>query len=260
MRDDGKKTSENTNGKSFKGFSPIPRAASVLLLLIALWLGIFFASVPLRTEKEKDFWQRERATALISSPDIIPFLLGFETVFAHFLWIRTVLYTGENIIGGNDGKWLREMIEAINTLHPQFYPPYEFAAVMLPKITGDWEGARMILERGTAHVRGTQERFMFFYLGWIYYSQFNDYTRAAALFARASQFPGAPPHWAQFSATALAQAGRAEQGIMFLIDMFETSKDPQIRRVLHEKIKSLYEENRGRLSFELPHNFLETEL
>ena len=232
----------------------------LLFMLLVLWLGTFFASKPLKEEKSQDFWQRERITAVISSPDIVPFLLGFETVFAHYLWIRTVLYTGEEIFSGGDGKWLREMILAINMLHPQFYPPYEFAAVMLPQLTGDWEGARMILENGTSRVRGRNQRLMYFYLGWIYYSQFQDYTRAAALFAYASQFPNTPPHWARLSATALAQAGRAEQGIMFLLDMFEATDDPQVKRVLLERIKSLYEENQGNLPFELPREFLEKEL
>jgi len=238
----------------------IKKTVLTVLIIALLWLGTFFASKPLKQEKSQDFWQRERVTAVISSPDIIPFLLGFETVFAHYLWIRTVLYTGGEVFSGGDGKWLREMILAVNMLHPQFYPPYEFAAVMLPQITGDWEGSRMILENGIGRVRGRNARLMYFYLGWIYYSQFQDYTRAASLFAHASQFPNTPPHWARLSATALSQAGRAEQGIMFLIDMFESSDDPQVRRVLHERIKSLYEENKGHLPFELPREFLEWEL
>jgi hypothetical protein len=230
-----------------------------VVVIVLLWLGTLVSSKPLKTEKSKDFWIRERVTAVISSPDIIPFLLGFETVFSHYLWIKTVLYTGENMIGDNNGQWLKDMILAINMLNPQFYPPYEFAAVMLPGITNNAEASRLILEKGIPHIEGGKKRFMYFYLGWIYYENYQDYVRAADLFAYSAKDPKSPPHWARLSATALKEAGRTEQGIAFLLDLYENSDDPYVKRSLHEKITDLYEENKNELSFQIPQDFLKKE-
>ena len=233
------------------------KKAVTIAVIIILWAGTYFASIPLSIEKSKDFWVREKVTAVISSPDIIPYLLGFESVFASYLWIKTILYTGENMLGDNNGEWLKSMIEAVNMLNPPFYPSHEFAAIMLPHITDDWEASRLILEKGVSRVRGSKERFMYFYLGWIYYSQYRDYVRAADLFAYSAQYSGSPPHWARLSATMLSEAGRSEQGIIFLLDLYKSSDDPQVRRTLLEKIKSLYEENKHELSFKLTEEFLE---
>ena len=228
-----------------------------IIIITVLWAGTYFSSVPLSIEKSKDFWVKERVTAVISSPDIIPYLLGFETVFADYLWIKTILYTGENMIGENNGEWLKSMIEAVNMLNPSFYPSYEFAALMLPNITGDWETARLILENGIPHINGQKERFMYFYLGWIYYSQYRDYERAAELFAHSARYPNSPAHWGRLSATMLNNAGKAEQGIKFLLDLYESSDDPQVKKKLLEKINSLYKENKSNLSFELSDEFLQ---
>ena len=211
----------------------------IILIIIILLLGTHFVSAPLSVEKNKEFWKRERLTAVISSPDIIPFLLGFESVFANYLWIRTMLYVGGNIIGENDGKWLKEMITAVNMLNPSFYPAYEFAALMLPNITGDWEGARLILEKGIPHISEKQRRFGYFYLGWIYFSRYQDFTRAAELFAFAGQDPNSPPHWRTLSATMLSEAGRNEQAMRFLLELYENTDNPQVKTTLRERIERL---------------------
>jgi hypothetical protein len=203
---------------------------TVIFIILILWAGTYFVSSPLSVEKSKEFWTKEQVTAVISSPDIIPYLLGFESVFANFLWIRTILYVGENIMGENNGEWLKSMIEAVNMLNPSFYPSYEFAALMMPNITGEWEAARQILENGTPHIKKKKKRFMYFYLGWIYYAQYQDYTRAADLFAFAAKDPKSPPHWARLSATMLSEAGRTEQGIIFLLDLYENTDDPQVKK------------------------------
>jgi len=237
----------------------VRRKILIIPIILILWAGTYFASRPLSAEKSKDFWVKERLTAVISSPDIIPYLLGFESVFANYLWIKTMLYVGENLVGDNDGEWLKEMIKAVNMLNPSFYPSYEFAALMLPEITGDWEAARLILENGIPHIEGAKSRFMYFYLGWIYYSRYQDFTRAADLFAYAGKDPRSPPHWARLSATMLSEAGKTEQGIIFLLDLYESSDEPRVRKSLREKIIELYEKHKNELSFRIPHEFFEGE-
>jgi len=198
-----------------------------------------FVSRPLSQEKSREFWRRTQPTAVVSSPEIIPFLLGFESVYANYLWIRTMLYAGENIMGENDGIWLKQMIQAVNMLNPSFYPAYEFAALMLPEITGDWEAARLILELGLPRINASQRRLVYFYLGWIYYSHFQDYTRAAELFAFAAQDPKSPPHWGTLSATLLVDAGRSEMALRFLLELYQNTDNPQVKANLLERIERL---------------------
>jgi hypothetical protein len=161
------------------------------------------------------------------------------------------------MLGENNGQWLKSMILAVNMLNPQFYPAYEFAALMLPNVTGDWEASRMILENGMPYINGQKTRFMYFNLGWIYYTRYRDYTRAADLFAYAAKDPKSPAHWARLSATALREAGKNEQGIKFLLDLYESSEDPQVKKKLHEKIVDLYEKDKENLPFEISREFLE---
>ncbi len=133
---------------------------AIIFVIIVFIATANFVSKPMLQEKSKEFWIKEQLTAVISSPDIIPFMLGFESVLANYLWIKTMLYVGENIQGDNDGEWLKSMIKSVNMLNPSFYPAYEFAALMLPNITGEWEAARLILENGIPYVNDSKKRFI----------------------------------------------------------------------------------------------------
>lgn len=232
---------------------------AIIFVIIVFIATANFVSKPMLQEKSKEFWIKEQLTAVISSPDIIPFMLGFESVLANYLWIKTMLYVGENVKGDNDGEWLKSIISAVNMLNPSFFPSYEFAALVMPNVTGDWEGARLILENGIAHVEDSKKRFLYFYLGWIYYTRYSDYTRAAELFAFAGQDPKSPPHWRTLSATMLSQAGHIEQSMLFLLDLYAGTDDPQVKRTLHGRIADLYKEHKNEISFKLPPEFLERE-
>ena len=231
----------------------------IVFVIIVFIVAANFVATPLRIEKNEEFWTKEQLTAVISSPDIIPFMLGFESVLANYLWIKTMLYVGENIKGDNDGVWLREMIKAVNMLNPSFFPSYEFAALVMPNITGDWEGARLILENGIPLVDGSRKRFLYFYLGWIYYTQYRDYTRAAELFAFSGRDPRAPAHWRTLSATMLSDAGQIEQSMLFLLDLYAGTDDPQVKKILRGRIADLYKEHKNEFSFKIPSEFLERE-
>ncbi len=83
-------------------------------------------------------------------------LLGFETTFAHILWLKTILYFGDHKLTDNKFPWIVKMVDLITRIHPDFYPAYEFAGVMIPEICNDPDAARVILERGLFSYRGQE--------------------------------------------------------------------------------------------------------
>ena len=182
----------------------------------------------------------ESMTYLPGSERIKPFMLGFNTTYAHYLWIRTVIYSGEHFTGERQFDWLIEMTDMITRLHPHFNEAYEFAGLMIPDITGNIGAAKIILERGM-NVFGATKWNIPFYLGMLYHRYYNDPERAATNFAIAAQAPGEHQHkLASLAATFYGRADRDTDAIDVLIFLYETSENPEVRRHIAGKIEERF--------------------
>ena len=186
-----------------------------------------------------DNWKQESMTYLPRGDLIKPWLLGFETTVAHYLWIKTVLYFGGHRMKDQDYRWLIDMIDAISRLCPWFYPAYEFAAVIVPDVTDNPEAARIILERGLGTL-GAKKWNIAFHLGVLYLKYYDDRKTAAQYISRAALTPGAPRlKLASMASTFFNQAGSADDGLRLLMFAYETTDNPDVRRHLAEKIRTL---------------------
>ena len=210
---------------------------ALVLLVVALFIGAAFTNAILNIAKDGSSWKKERMSVIITSPDAKPFLLGFDTVLGDFVWIKTVLYFGAQYQGDRDFEWLKSMITSVLMLNPRFFPAYEFAALMVPQVTGDYEFAREVCEKGIGRIGDREERVMF-YLAYIYYTEYKDYNRAADLLSMASYAPYAPPFWGQFASTLYGKSGNKDNGLFFLKALYETTDNPQIKDALSDKIKN----------------------
>jgi hypothetical protein len=207
----------------------------LILLLLSLWGGAFLTNSIISWAKSDPLWQRERMSMIITSPEARPFLLGFDTVLSDFIWIKTILYFGAHYNSDRDFDWLKSMINSVIMLNPRFFPAYEFAALMVPQVTGDWEYARTVCENGIGKLKDKEERVLF-YLAYIYYTEYKDYSRAADLLAMASQMEGAPAFWGQFAATLYNRAGKDDDGLLFLYALAESTENPMVKKALNDKI------------------------
>lgn len=184
-------------------------------------------------------WQQESMTFLPSGERIKPFLLGFETTVAHYLWIRTILYFGGHNLTDRHYPWLIGMLDIITRLCPRFYPAYEFAGVLLPDVTGDPEASRILLERGLTHIGSTKWNIAF-HMGVLHLKYYHDRKTAALYIVRAAMAAGAPRgKLINMASTFYTQAGSAYEGLRVLMFAYETSDNPEVRRHLAEKIAAL---------------------
>ena len=163
----------------------------VCFILAALVFGIITLAQTRLTSLRGVDWTRENLTYLPSSDRIKPYLMGFESVYAEYLWIKTVLYFGSHSLTDKKYDYLITMIDNITRINPYFYPAYEFAGLIIPDICKNPSAAKIILERGLSHIGKTRWN-LAFYMGVLYYKYYDDKVAAGLYYARASQVPGAP--------------------------------------------------------------------
>jgi hypothetical protein len=184
----------------------------------------------------------ESLTYLPSNDQIKPFLLGYETSFANYLWIRTVLYFGHHYMGDHNFRWLDNMVDIISKLNPYFYPVYEFSGLMLPEITGNIDLARIMLERGIFYL-GDKKWNPAFYLGMIYYKYYNDKVTAAKYFTIALNAKNAPAEkLIPLANSFLVKAENKDQSLAMAAFLYETSENPEVKKYLAENFKKLYDQ------------------
>jgi hypothetical protein len=181
-------------------------------------------------------WKTERFSYLPDNEHIKDFLLGYETTVSHYLWIKSMIYFGDHYKGDKHYLWIVNMLDIITKLNPLFYPAYEFAGVLLPDITTNPDICRILLERGLTKLNNRQWNIAF-YLGMLYYQKYNDMYAAATYFQMASRFNS--PHKAKYASLAaifFKKSGLEKYGLDFLVFMYETSDNPEVKRHLREKI------------------------
>jgi hypothetical protein len=172
------------------------------------------------------------------SDKIKPYLLGFHTAYADYLWIRTTLYFGSEYLSGGQYTWLVRMVDLVTRLNPDFYPAYEFAGLMIPDVCNDPDAARVILERGVSSSVANKWK-LWFYLGMIYYRYYDNKKDAAACLARAVTQPDAPGfRLAGVAAAMFRKAGAPEEGLEFLSFVYATSENPEVKRYVQGKLQA----------------------
>jgi hypothetical protein len=175
---------------------------------------------------------------------IKPFLLGFHTAYADYLWIRTTLYFGSHFMTDRQYPWLVHMVDLVTRLNPQCYPAYEFAGLMLPDVCKNPGAARIILERGVGS--NVERRWkLYYYLGMIYYRYYDDREMAAAYLACAVTQKNSPGfRLAGIAAAMFKKAGRPEEGRDFLELVYSLSENPEVKRYIRGKMERYSSNNK----------------
>ncbi|MFP4417909.1 MAG: hypothetical protein ACLFSB_11610 [Chitinispirillaceae bacterium] len=170
---------------------------------------------------------------------IAPFLLGFHTTYAAYIWIETILYFGSHVFTDRQFPYLVSLVDAVTKLNPQFYPAYEFAGVIIPRYTDSPDAARVILNRGINHVSTQRAYKLAFYLGWLYYNHYQDYALAGEYLALAASHPKAPPYLAGLAARAYTNAGERQTAVQFLRYLYDATENPSVRYAISEKLTGM---------------------
>ena len=181
-------------------------------------------------------WLKERMSYLPRSEAIEPYLLGFSTTFANYLWIRTTLYFGSHYASDRDFPWLVQMVDMVTELNPYFYPAYEFAGLLVPRYGHNPDAARAILARGITYL-GDRRWNLYFYMGMVYYLDYDDKRTAADYFAMGARLPSPHQHKLVRLAASFYRQSGAEHGARdFLQMVYRSVEDPMVRRVVAERL------------------------
>lgn len=191
------------------------------------------------TKQKSTLQTLENMSYLPQSDKLKPFLCGFHTTYAAFLWIKTILYFGGNTQLGTAVPWLPHMVDVVTKLNPEFFPPYEFAGLMLTQYAQDPKGALIILARGGAHLNKDRWK-AYYYMSWIYNTWYHDTLRAADCLSMAAKVdPKQREYIISLAAKFYSRSNEKEKAIQFLTSMYDIAESPSVKRAIIDRLNKL---------------------
>ena len=175
--------------------------------------------------------------------------LAFNGLAADWYWMRSLQYVGRKIVNFEDThdanvnfsslsdldlRLLPSLLRVCTTLDPQFIPPYEYAAAVLPEINSDY--AIALLESGVA--ANPSEWRLYQHLGYVYWQR-HEYEKASEVYAAGAKIPGAPAWMAALSARMKAEGGSRDAAREMYRHLYESSTDSTVRDMVTKQIMRL---------------------
>jgi len=169
----------------------------------------------------------------ISSPTVLKHIsLGYGGLLADVYWTRAVQYFGsKHHNGAQHYELLAPLLEITTALDPQLLVAYEYGANFLAPKPPDGAGMpRRAIELAEYGIRNNPNEWKLYYqLGFIYYTELQDYAAAADAFDRGSRVPNAHP-WLKLLAAQMAEhAEDLQTARMLWTTMYQSTHDQSIR-------------------------------
>jgi tetratricopeptide (TPR) repeat protein len=169
----------------------------------------------------------------VTSPKLLKRLsLGYEGLMADIYWTRAVQYFGRKHAAlSRRFDLLARLLELTTALDPQLLVAYQFGGNFLapapPNGAGMPEKAIQLMEYG---IRNNPDDWHLYYqLGFIYYLDKKDYSRAAEAFERGTRVPNAHTFLRVLAAQMAQHAGEIETARMLWVTTYQTTREKQIR-------------------------------
>jgi len=179
----------------------------------------------------------------VSSPKVLRRLsLGYTGLLADIYWTRAVQYFGErHHAGSGDFRLLAPLLDVTTELDPRLLPAYQFGANFLgpkpPNGAGLPGAALSLMNFGIAH-NPNQWR-LYYNLGFLYYTELNDYPKAADAFMRGAQVPGTNAFMPILAARMAQHAGEFDTARMLWFTTYQSTKDVIVRQNAVEHLRAL---------------------
>jgi tetratricopeptide (TPR) repeat protein len=163
----------------------------------------------------------------IASPKVVKRLsLGYDGLLADVYWTRAVQYFGnKHVLGARQYELLGPLLEITTALDPHLIVAYEFGANFLAPQSP--ERAIQLAQYGI--LNNPNDWKLYYNLGFIYYMDLKDYSKAADAFARGSKVPGAHPFLKTMAAKMAEDAGELQMARMMWATAYQSTRDPDIR-------------------------------
>jgi len=202
-------------------------AAAVLALSMTGVIATLYAidHTPRETVEQQALYVR-------SSTALRRMSLGYTGLLADIYWTRAVQYFGErHHNGSSDFRLLAPLLEVTTELDPKLLPAYQFGANFLapkpPNGAGLPGSALFLMKYGIEHNPGQWR--LYYNLGFLYYTEFKDYAKAADAFAQGAKLPVTSEYMPILAARMAQHAGEFDTARMLWRTTYESTKDARIR-------------------------------
>jgi hypothetical protein len=163
--------------------------------------------------------------------------LGFDALVADMMWMKGVQYYGEHRKTDQLYPLAAHIFSAITDLDPGFIGAYRFGALVLAEDVGSDPLAIELLRKGIRENPDVWE--LPFDLGFLYFIDLADYSKAAHYFRFASRIGGAPDITRRFTAFAYRKAGKIEVARALWEEVARSTSNSVMRQVAMVAIENL---------------------
>ncbi len=208
------------------------KAAIALVVLVPLgFAGIW--QLQRRIDREQAAQAVEDDQVLLRSGKLVKTLsLEYAPLMADIYWTRVVQYFGNKHAGKQvDLRLLWPLLDMASTLDPHLMPVFHYGSMYLsdtpPRGAGRPDLAVQLIQRG---ISANPEQWRLYYdLGFIYYFDAKDYSKASAAFYEGSKKPGALIWMKVMAAKIAAEGNSAETSTFLWQDVYNTTTDPELK-------------------------------
>jgi len=212
-------------------------AAAVLLLSMAGGVALLTVIDRMQMKLEP-----QQALYIRSSKTLRRLCLGYTGLMADIYWTRAVQYFGmQHHQGSRDFRLLAPLLQVTTELDPHMLPPYQFGANFLgprpPNGAGLPGDALVLLKYGIAH--NPDQWRLYYNLGFLYFTEFKNYAKAADAFAMGAQLPITNGFMPILAARMAQQGGEFETSRILWYSTYQSTKEEAIRKNAVDHLKAL---------------------
>jgi tetratricopeptide (TPR) repeat protein len=212
-------------------------AGTVLLLSMAGAMATLSAIDRLRPQAIP-----QQALYVRSSKVLRRMSLGYTGLLADIYWTRAVQYFGiQHHIDSGDFRLLAPLLEVTTELDPKLLPAYQFGANFLapkpPSGAGLPGAALSLIKYGIEH--NPDQWRLYYNLGFLYYTEFKDYAKAADAFKQGAALPVTNEYMPILAARMAQHAGEFDTARMLWLTTYDSTKEARIRQNAVEHLLAL---------------------
>ena len=208
--------------------------ASSLFALLAL-----LVSIQRSLDAQSDRYQVtiEELAQLPEGEYLKPALLGYHTLGADIVWLKTLQVLGKKRNSEHEYEWMYHAIDVITTLDPLYVYPYYVGGVVLTNLGHRVDLSNQILEKG--HKENLAEWNLPFLLGYNHYFILGDAEKGAEYIGLAARTSGAPEFLPGLATRMYAEAGNPDVALQFLDALWKENPDLVMRENLEIRAKEV---------------------
>lgn len=220
------------------------RTRSLWTAIVATPILLFvLAALQVRIDAHTRSEAAQKQDLLVRSGSLLKRMsLGYDSLLADVYWTRAVQYYGSRIgQRGENFELLAPLLDISTTLDPRLIVAYRFGAIFLSErkpLGADRSDLAVDLAKHGIAANPNQWR-LYYDLGFLYYWHLKDYPDAATAYLEGGKQPGAPLIMKLMAARVAEKGGSLETSRMIFAEMYESTKDKNVRKILMKQLRAL---------------------